>query len=190
MYKFYSRPKAKSSSLVAIISIAAIAYAGMNTLSPQKTESIDSRVFVDGLTIHLSRNAPPLAALEDSIMDSSFAFEDQIPETLAKTKLLAGVDSLESFAQQVISENVPTNKSSPEKTISLKELGISREELLDALFIPMIRPEAQPTKGGANREPTRVIQARHFIPADRAALASTVPPSQLCSKKRRLSHQF
>ena len=190
MYKYYSRPKAKGSSFAAIISIATLAYAGMNTLSPQKTESIDSRVFVEGMTIHLSRNAPPLAALEDAIMNTSYAFEDNIPQTPA-TLLEAGASSLQNIAEQMIAENAVIHASDIglfnsarvlsaqsaekpiEKNINLKDIGVTREELLDALFIPMMTPELRPWKGGSNRgQPGR----NHFL-ATPAMFANTSPPA-------------
>ncbi len=192
MYKHYSRPKTQGSSYVAIVSFVVLAYAGMTALSTQKTESIDSRVFVEGVTIHLNHNAPPVAALEDVLMDGDFG-DDQIPVVAASQKiaLASGLSSIQEIAEKILSENQVIHKdeivqpvpqpirqiyqarslpqaqpSNHVHNIDLRAAGVSREELLNALFIPMINHDpAVINRGGQNRPPTMVpIAQNNFHP--------------------------
>ncbi len=178
MYKHYSRPKSQGSSFIAILSFASIAYAGMMALSPQKTESIDSRVFVEGVTIHLNHNAPPVAALEDVLLEADFG-DDQIPQvkTYQKIELVSGRNSFQEVAEKIVQENrenrndnynvaaqeaipsfemqtypAPKTPGTQVKNIDLRAVGVTREELLDALFIPMIHHDPGViNRGGQNR---------------------------------------
>lgn len=185
MYKHFSRPKTRSSSYVAIITVAGFAYAGMMALSSQKTEGIDSRVFVEGVTIHLSHNAPPVAALEDLMMEDEFG-DEQIPKNIPKVALLSGLNSMNEIANQILAENLPIHKdefrdvytptneaiqmqtadvqnmrtqpivaqASHVQNIDLKSVGVTREELLNALFIPMINHDPSVINRGGQYQPS------------------------------------
>ena len=200
MYKHYSRPKTQSSSYVAIVSFALLAYAGMTALSAQKTESVDSRVFVEGVTIHLNHNAPPVAALEDVLMESDFG-DEQIPHVIASQKvaLVSGLTSMKEIAEKILSDNqeirrdeiiqpvqqliqprqIVQAQSLPEAqpasrvhNIDLRAAGVTREELLDALFIPMINHDpAVINRGGQNRPQIYVPIAHNTLPTGEQMIA-------------------
>ncbi len=179
MYKHFSRPKKRSSSYVAIVSVAGLAYGAMMALSPQKTESIDSRVFVEGVTIHMSHNAPPVAALEDILMEKDFG-DDQIPASVPKIALISGLSSMKEIAEKIMSDNEAIHKNEVQdiyvpvaqmvhpahvQNIDLKSVGVTREELLNALFIPMINHDpAIINRGGQNqRQPSVSVASNETV---------------------------
>lgn len=184
MYKHFSRPKTKGSSFLAIFAFAALAYAGMTTLSSQKTENTDSRIFTEGVTIHMNHNAPPVAALEDVLIGNDFG-DEQIPKVAQAERiaLVSGTNSMQAIAEKIVNENsiihkdeykdvyeqprnltrlqslpqvqeVQPQASAHVQNIDLKAVGVSREELLDALFMPMINHEPGAVqRGGQYRAP-------------------------------------
>jgi hypothetical protein len=141
VYKFLSRPKQTRTFFRPLSGGMILFFTALSVVSPAQIQRSDSRIFSSGLNIEMDHTTPPYAALEDAYLDAALSessAENDLSEAPIKEALEP--DKAVQPASQLATKILAEQEIGPSSTVASEtiQVPLSREELLQALFLPLV----------------------------------------------------
>jgi hypothetical protein len=140
VYKYLSRRRHRTTPFRSTSALLGLCFFALSIVAPAQIQKAETRIFSQGLKVTVEKTSPAFAALQDDLREPVADVEVEKP-----TGKIIHVSSGQNFsarAEQIIADNKREEQIALQKQMAnapkVHVVEISREELLQTLFLPLI----------------------------------------------------